>query len=370
MYELGELHRCRGDLAAAEQSFASACGYGVDALPGLALLRLTKDRATDARAALDTALAEAAEPQDEARLLPALVEVALAQGDAAAAAAAGDRLSGIAERLMLPAHIARSATAQGRLLLAAGDAKGAAAAFRLAARIWRVEVRAPYEAALVQILLGQALRELGEDTDAKLALSSAHTALTRLGARPAAAQATAALATLGGAQHDPSAVTRRTFLFTDIVSSTALLEAIGDQAWQQLVGWHDAALRAEFAEHHGEEVDHAGDGFFVTFDHPGAALEAAVAIQRRLAAHRRDAGFAPSVRIGIHAADALHADGAYRGRGVHVAARVAAAATGGEILISSESLPDGMTNAVTEPRSVKLKGLAQPLDVVSVVWLE
>ena len=134
---------------------------------------------------------------------------------------------------------------------AAGDAKGAAAAFRLAARIWRVEVRAPYEAALVQILLGQALRELGEDTDAKLALSSAHTALTRLGARPAAAQATAALATLGGAQHDPSAVTRRTSLFTDIVSSTALLEAIGDQAWQQLVGWHDAALRAEFAEHHG-----------------------------------------------------------------------------------------------------------------------
>ena len=60
MYELGELHRCRGDLAAAEQSLASACGYGVDALPGLALLRLTKDRATDARAALDTALAEAA----------------------------------------------------------------------------------------------------------------------------------------------------------------------------------------------------------------------------------------------------------------------------------------------------------------------
>jgi hypothetical protein len=79
-----------GDLAAAEQSFASACEYGIDALPGLALLRLRQDRLEDARASLDAALGVAAGPLDEARLPPALVEIALAQGDAAAA---GDRLS-------------------------------------------------------------------------------------------------------------------------------------------------------------------------------------------------------------------------------------------------------------------------------------
>jgi class 3 adenylate cyclase len=60
-----------------------------------------------------------------------------------------------------------------------------------------------------------------------------------------------------------------TFLFTDIVGSTALLEAIGNEAWQDLIRWHDRTLRALFAEHGGEEVDHTGDGFFVAFPDPG-----------------------------------------------------------------------------------------------------
>jgi hypothetical protein len=194
-----------GDLAAAEQSFASACEYGIDALPGLALLRLRQDRLEDARASLDAALGEAAEPLDEARFLPALVEIALAQGDAAA----GDRLSLVAERLMLPAHIARSATAQGRLLLAVTDAKAAAAAFRLAARIWLVEVRAPYEAALAQALLARALSDLGKENDAGLALRSAHAVFSRLGARPDAAEAAAALAALSVSQDQLARPTAR-----------------------------------------------------------------------------------------------------------------------------------------------------------------
>jgi|tagenome__1003787_1003787.scaffolds.fasta_scaffold20978685_2 class 3 adenylate cyclase len=346
MYELGELHRCRGDLAAAEQSFASACEYGIDALPGLALLRLRQDRLEDARASLDAALGEAAEPLDEARLLPALVEVALAEGDTAAAAAAGDRLSLIAERLMLPAHIARSATAQGRLLLAVADAKAAAAAFRLAARIWLVEVRAPYEAALAQTLLARALSDLGKEHDARLALRSAHAVFSSLGARPDAADAAAALAGLGASHDELARPTARAFLFTDIVSSTALLEAIGDRAWQQLVSWHDAALRAEFAAHRGEEVDHAGDGFFVAFE----------------------TGFAPSVRMGVHAADVLAGDGAYRGRGVHVAARIASAATTDEILVSLDCLQGDVAGTVGEPRTLVLKGVAEPVEVVSVLW--
>ena len=165
-------------------------------------------------------------------------------------------------------------------------------------------------------------------------------------------------------------VARRAFLFTDIVSSTALLEAIGDGAWQQLVQWHDAALRAEFVTHHGEEIDHAGDGFFVAFADTEHAFAAAVAIQRRLDTHRRDSGFAPSVRIGVHASDAIVNDGAYRGRGVHVAARIASAAAANEILVSKECLHEDPPQTTTDHRSLQLKGLADPIEVVSLRWDE
>lgn len=369
MYELGELFRCRGDREAAERSFASARDHGIDALPGLALLRLSQGRLDDARAMLDAALGEAVEPLGEARLLPAMVEVALAQGDTDGASVANDRLSAIAERLMLPAHIARSAIAQGRLRLAAGDANEAATAFRLATRLWLTDVRAPYEAALAQLLLARALDDLGDEHEARLTLQSAQAVFSRLGARAAAADAATALATLGAAEHGSGLPTQRAFLFTDIVSSTALLEAIGDRAWQQLVQWHDATLRAEFAAHGGEEVDHAGDGFFVAFQDAGAAVAAAVAIQRRLAAHRRDAGFAPSVRMGVHASDAILDDGAYRGRGVHVAARIAGAAEADEILVSCATMSN-LAHAIGESRILTLKGVSEPVEVASVWWRE
>jgi class 3 adenylate cyclase len=130
----------------------------------------------------------------------------------------------------------------------------------------------------------------------------------------------------------------RTFLFTDIVRSTPLVEALGDDAWADLLRWHDATLRAHFSAHGGQEVDHAGDGFFVAFQSPAAAVRCAVAVQSGLAAHRRTAGFAPQVRIGIHAQEALEGDDGYRGHGVHVAARVGAEAAAGEILVSAGTL--------------------------------
>ena len=64
----------------------------------------------------------------------------------------------------------------------------------------------------------------------------------------------------------------RTFLFTDIVSSTSLLGVIGDDAWDDLRRWHDQTLRASFAQHSGDEIDHAGDGFFVAFPDATSAL--------------------------------------------------------------------------------------------------
>ena len=77
------------------------------------------------------------------------------------------------------------------------------------------------------------------------------------------------------------------FMFTDIVGSTSLLEAMGDEAWQSLLSWHDKTLRALFAANRGEEVTATGDGFFVAFESPDDALACAAAIQRGLADHLR-----------------------------------------------------------------------------------
>ncbi|HEX2032367.1 MAG TPA: adenylate/guanylate cyclase domain-containing protein [Actinomycetota bacterium] len=159
----------------------------------------------------------------------------------------------------------------------------------------------------------------------------------------------------------------RTFMFTDIARSTVLVEALGDKAWESLISWHDQTLRSLFAAHGGEEIQHTGDGFFVAFPDQASALDAAVAIQRRLEEHRRTQGFAPEVRIGLHASAATRIERDFRGKGVHEAARIAALGEGGEI-VTSRSTAEGTTYPVSEPRSVTLKGISEPIEVVTVDW--
>ena len=151
----------------------------------------------------------------------------------------------------------------------------------------------------------------------------------------------------------------KTFMFTDIEGSTNLVEALGDEAWQGVLRWHDETLRALFAEHKGEEVVGTGDGFFVGFDSPDEALACAVAIQRRLAEHRRTDGFAPKVRIGVHASGATQVGRNFSGKGVHEAARIAALADGDEILSSTATAADGRF-PISEPRTVTLRGTSEP----------
>ena len=159
----------------------------------------------------------------------------------------------------------------------------------------------------------------------------------------------------------------KTFMFTDIVGSTNLAVALGDEAWQTLLEWHDETLRAQFAAHSGQEVVTTGDGFFVGFDTPEDAIGCAVAIQRMLADHRRTSGFAPQVRIGIHLANAQQVGQNYHGKGVHEAARIAGAAEGGEIIASRETV-EGTRFAAAPTRSLELKGLNEPLEVVAIDW--
>ena len=158
-------------------------------------------------------------------------------------------------------------------------------------------------------------------------------------------------------------------MFTDIVGSTNLVEAVGDDAWRDLLHWHDDTLRRLFASHSGEEVKQVGDGFFVAFDNAAEAIECAVAIQKKLLDHRRSSGFAPQVRIGVHTTEATKKGLDYEGRGVHEAARVGAIATGGEVVASIRTIKESATRFPSSvPRPVQLKGISEPVEVVSVAW--
>jgi class 3 adenylate cyclase len=159
----------------------------------------------------------------------------------------------------------------------------------------------------------------------------------------------------------------KTFMFTDIEKSTNLVEALGDEAWQGVLRWHDEALRSLFADHKGDEVVATGDGFFVGFDSPDEALACAVAIQRRLDEQRRQHGFAPKVRIGVHAAGATQVGRNFSGKGVHEAARIAALAEGNEI-VSSQATAAGSRFPTSEARAVTLRGTSEPVEIVSVDW--
>lgn len=125
-------------------------------------------------------------------------------------------------------------------------------------------------------------------------------------------------------------------LFSDIEDSTALNEKLGDRAWVRVLASHDALVRAMVDKRHGQVVKTAGDGFMVAFRDPVSAVLAARGVQRALARTLDPRlRLAPvRVRIGVHHGSVISRDGDYFGRNVAMAARVAALADGGEVLVT------------------------------------
>ncbi|HKV88795.1 MAG TPA: AAA family ATPase [Candidatus Dormibacteraeota bacterium] len=160
---------------------------------------------------------------------------------------------------------------------------------------------------------------------------------------------------------------RKALLFTDLARSTNLVEAIGDEAWQSLSGWLDKEMRRCFQEQNGREVDHAGDGFFVLFDSAADAIQCAISVQRRLSVHRRQHGYAPQMRIGIHAGEVSESDSSVRGAAVHRAARLCAAADPDTILVSREAL-EGSGRKHVVWRKFALKGFTEPMEAAEIGW--
>jgi adenylate cyclase len=154
-----------------------------------------------------------------------------------------------------------------------------------------------------------------------------------------------------------------TIFFSDIEDSTALNEQLGDARWVRVLEAHDAAVRRQIAKRNGHVVKTQGDGFMVVFREPADAAAAAVDGQAAVT-HRpvRSLRRTPiRIRIGLHIGEAVARGGDYFGRNVAMAARIAAEARGGEILISDELRASlgGADGFRLEPRGeVELKGLA------------
>jgi len=185
-YQLGEIHRLRGDVAEAEESYKRASMHGRNPQPGMALLRLAQGHVDAASAAVKREADEAHDIAARAKILPALVEIALAARDVAAARAASDELATIAKTFDAPMLRAIAAHANGAVLLDEGDARGALADLRPAASGWQ-ELGAPYEAARVRVLVALACRALGDRDTADLEIEAARAAFEQLGAAPALA---------------------------------------------------------------------------------------------------------------------------------------------------------------------------------------
>ena len=362
-YEVGEVRRRRGEFAAAEEAYREANAWGHEPQPGLALLRLAQGKVQEAVAGVRRALEEAEAPLMRLRTLPARVEIAIAAGDLQTARTAAEELESVVDSHKIgdrrtPAFDAAVHLAFGQIKLAEGDSEGAARCLRRARDGWR-HVGAPYEIAHARMLLGLGYRRHSDEPAARLELEAALSTFERLGAKLDEERVKELLGHLE---------TRRTFLFSDIVDSTKLLETLGDAKWKKLLARHDELTREAIAAAGGEVIKSTGDGFFAAFDGPKSAIEAAVGVQRALDAEV----YAPDVRIGMHTGGAFHTGGDvadYGGEGVHAAARIAAAAGAGEILVSSATLEGAQTAfAVSESRLEALKGFDEPVEVVSVDW--
>jgi class 3 adenylate cyclase len=145
-----------------------------------------------------------------------------------------------------------------------------------------------------------------------------------------------------------------TLFFSDIVGSTATLEAIGDHAWRQLVLTHNERVRAALDAFRGRELNTTGDGFLAMFDGAARAVRCAASLDPAIA----DLGV--RVRAGVHTGEIELVGGQARGVAVHAAARVAGLAGPGDVLVSgtTRDLLDGSGLEFEDRGRVELRGLS------------
>ena len=169
---------------------------------------------------------------------------------------------------------------------------------------------------------------------------------------------------VGAAQSAPTSF--RTILFTDLESSTALTQAVGDAKAQDVLHGHNAVVRAALAANDGEEVKHTGDGIMASFGSAVSAVEAAQQIQRDLA------GGEIRVRVGLNAGEPIAEDHDYFGTAVQLAARICDRAEPGQVLVSRvvRDLCAGKTFTFEDAGAATLKGIEEPVTLYAVGWVD
>jgi YVTN family beta-propeller protein len=162
-----------------------------------------------------------------------------------------------------------------------------------------------------------------------------------------------------------------TFLFTDIEGSTRLVKQLRD-GYERVLAEHRELLRSAFSAHRGFEVDTQGDSFFVAFPIARDAVLAAVEGQLSLLSHQWPDGVQVNVRMGVHTGQATEGDGRYTGLAVHRAARICAAAHGGQILVSQatqtllEDEEEDLDISLSDLGEHQLKDLDRPVRLYQV----
>lgn len=162
-----------------------------------------------------------------------------------------------------------------------------------------------------------------------------------------------------------------TFVFTDLVDSTATAARVGPEAAEELRQTHFRLLRGAVTASGGTEVKNLGDGLMVVYSSPRRALSGAVGMAQAIDHHNRSAAEPLGVRIGVSAGEVVEEDDDYFGDPVVEAARLCAAAQGGQILAAElVRLMVGRhaTQSFVDRGPFELKGLPGPVDVVEVVW--
>jgi ATP/maltotriose-dependent transcriptional regulator MalT len=182
-YQQGEIHRLRGEYAKAEEAYRAASERGLEPQPGLALLRLAQGRTKAACTAIRRLTTATSDPTGRAGLLPAHFDIMLASGDLEEARRARDELRELARAFDADALRAVAAQAAGAIAIAEGDPHAALDPLRCAFDIWK-RFDAPYEAARVRVLIGDACRAVGDHEAAALEVESAKAVFTGLGAQP------------------------------------------------------------------------------------------------------------------------------------------------------------------------------------------
>lgn len=191
-YEHAEVYRVLGEYSAAEAAYDNAAEHGHTAQPGRALLWLAQGRRDAAAAAVQRLLAEVRDPVHRSQILAAAVEVLISSGEIEAVAQLSEELSGLGESFGSTALQAAGHYAVANTELARGAGEPAFSAAQRAMRAWS-QHDAPYETARSRVLMGRALRLMGDDESAVADLVAAHKSFADLGALPAEEQTAALL---------------------------------------------------------------------------------------------------------------------------------------------------------------------------------